>query len=590
MDKLKELRALMDSQGLDAYIIPSGDAHGSGYTAPYWQSRAWFSGFTGSSGLVVVTKDKAGLWTDGRYFIQAARELEGSGIDLFKSEEPGVPKYEQFLADNLPKYGEVGFDGRVITCSNFDKLKSALEEKSALYSYYEDLVGVLWKDRPLMPTEKAFEHEPKFAGKPSSGKLADVREVMKEKGLSAILVVGLDDVAWLLNIRGHDIPGTPVVYSYALVTETEAHVFISLSKVLEISSKLSSQGFTLHEYDSIDNFLKTFKTNKLFYNPERTNVLVAQSIPASVTKVTAPENDIILNMKAVKSETELSNIKNAYIKEGAVLVKALKWIDEQLASGAASLKEGDVADKVTALRGEQADYLFDSFTTIAAYGPNAAQAHYRQEGAGADIKPEGFFLLDTGGQYLDGTTDTTRTIAAGPLSDEMKRDFTLVLKGHIALAQAVFLSGTMGIQLDVLARLPLWESGQNYRHGTGHGIGYCLSVHEGPHSVSQHPIAKALKIGMILSNEPGIYKEGRFGIRTENTLLVAEKMKTDDGIFLEFENLTYCPIDTRAIDAALLTDTERDWVNAYHEKVYETLSARLSDDEREWLKNAVKPI
>ena len=591
MQKISDLRALMKERNLDGYIIPSGDAHASEYMSSYWRVRAWISGFTGSAGILVVTHDKAGLWTDGRYHIQAARELEGTGIDLFKDGERDVPTHLKFLADNLPLGGKLGFDGRTTSANEFKNIKNALKDKAITYAYEEDLAGQLWKDRPPMPTAKAFEHEPQFAGLAAAGKLAKVRDKMKEKGFSAYLVAPLDEIAWLLNIRGFDVPNLPVVYAFVLITENEAHVFIDPDKITDISVKLAAQGFTLHDYNALPEFLSKLTGSKLYYNGLKTNMLITEAVSEGITTESKPIYDIIPMLKAVKSQEEIANIKNAFIKESVVLVKMLKWLDEAVkADSVQKLKEGDIARKLEELRKQQPHFLFDSFATIPAYGPNAAQAHYSPDTDGAQLKADGFLLVDTGGQYLDGTTDTTRTITIGPLTDEMKRDFTLVLQGHIAIARAEFLSGTTGSALDILARLPLWQDGQNYRHGTGHGLGYCLSVHEGPHGITPRHNPVALAPGMLISNEPGIYKEGRYGIRTESIVLVVNKQKNSDGEFLALETITHCPIDLNAIMAEMLTPVERDWLNNYHATTYETLSPHLNDDEREWLKQATRPI
>jgi len=589
--KLAALRELMLKKGIDGYVIPSGDAHGSGYVPDYWRTREWFSGFTGSAGTVVVTADKAGLWTDGRYFIQAANELKGSGIELYKVGEPGVPSYKEFLQKNLPQIGKLAFDGRVLAASEFETLKSTLKDKNIIYAYQDDYVGGLWKDRPSLPVKPAFEHEQRFAGLSASEKLSKVRKKMKDKNFTAYLTAGLDDVAWLLNIRGWDLPNLPVVYSYGLISETEAHIFMDPAKIEDISAKLTFQGFTLHGYDELANFLATFVTEKLYYNPAKANVMLVESIPKNVKTAKKPVDDIIPLLKAVKSPEELANIKNAFIKEGVAMVKMLKWISEALTGGNfLRYKEGDVVRALENFRKEQAYYLCDSFPTIAAYGGNGAQAHYNSGAEGAPLHADGFLLVDTGGQYLDGTTDTTRTIALGRLTDEMKRDFTLVLKGHIAFSRAKFLKGTTGSALDVLARMPLWEVGLNYNHGTGHGLGYCLNVHEGPHNAATRHNVTELTPGMLITNEPAIYKEGRYGIRTENVLVVVENEKTPDGTFFSFESITHCPIDLRAINTSLLTDIERNWLNNYHRRTYDTLAPLLSPDECQWLKVATREI
>jgi len=579
MDKLKKLRALMRERGLDAYIIPSADAHNSEYVCDYWRGREWVSGFTGSAGLVVVTPTEAGLWTDGRYFIQAAQELPES-ITLYKMGQPGIPTYEEFLRGK--KTAKIGFDGRTMTVSAFEGIKEKLP--NAEYSYIEDLVGMIWQDRPVLPTAPAFEHPPEFAGLSAAQKLEDVRVKMKVAGVDTYLVTALDDIAWLLNIRGRDVAATPLVYAFVLITEKDAHVFTDRNKFTDLAGKLTCQGFTMHDYDAVPDMLKSLSASgKIYYNKEKTNTLLAESISQELQDT----NDIIAYMKGAKTAVELSNTRNAYIKEGVVLVKMLKWLNENVDKG---LTEDDVDKKITALRKEQEYYLHDGFNTIAAYMANGALSHYRHTGAGDSIKPEGFLLIDTGGQYMDGTTDTTRTIAVGALTDEMIRDFTLVLKAHIAFSLAVFPTGTTGHQLDMVARQPILQSLQNYNHGTGHGIGYCLGVHEGPHRISPHPVQVALVPGMLASNEPALYKEGRYGIRTENIVAVKELCKNEFGEFLAFETLTLCPYDMRAVDLDMLTQQEKEFVNAYHARVFETLAPLLSVDEQAWLANATYKI
>jgi len=588
MEKLSALRKLMKDRGIDAYVIPSGDAHKTEYVAPYWGARKWFSGFTGSAGLVVVTLAEAGLWTDARYFIQAEEQLKGTGIDLYKMGEPNVPKYEDFLLDKLPEGGKLGFDGRSMSIADFEMLKKKFEQKSITYSYENDLVGEVWEDRPTLPTAIAFEHPPQFAGLSATEKLRTVREKMKAEGVSTYLVTSLTDIAWLLNMRGNDISYLPVVYSYVLITETEATIFVDKAKVADISGKLTSQGFTLAPYEAIPEKLKTLPTtDTIYYNKNKTNVLLAEAIPEGLERKLEIKN-IIAHLKGAKSGHELANIKNAFVKEGVAMVKLLKWLDESVKAGK-TLTEDEIAKTLTGIRKQQKDCLGDSFDTISAYGANGALPHYRHEGDGATIKPEGFFLLDTGGQYLDGTTDTTRTVAVGPLTDEMKKDFTLVLKGHLAVNAAVFLAETTGVAIDALARQPILQDRQNFKHGTGHGIGYCLGVHEGPHGVSSRSTV-ALVPGMLISNEPGIYKQGRYGIRTENVLAVRELCKDDGNTFLHFENMTVCPYDTGAIVVEMLTQIEKDTINLYHTMVYHTLATMLAEDEKVWLENATKAI
>jgi Xaa-Pro aminopeptidase len=593
MEKLTQLRARMKTSGFDAYIVTGADAHSSGYVPAYWKTRTWLTGFTGSNGLAVVTRNKAGLWTDGRYFIQAENELSGSGFALYKMEEPGVPTYQAFLKEELPQGGRVGFDGRTLTVQSFDTLRKLLADKEIVYDFSLDLVGAGWAERPALPAEPVFEHKVEYTGKTAQEKLALVREQMAKKNITGYIVTALDDIAWLANIRGGDVPYTPLVYAYAYITPQQAYLFINPAKVQHIAL----QDFTLMPYEQFSDFIGGIRAadlhnGKLFFNPNKTNVVTSEALQKSLPLNRNTADDIILLMKAVKNETELANSRTAYINEGTVWVKLLMWLEETFATEDFTLCEGDITRKLKQLRAERFPeyYLHDGFSTIAAYGGNAASAHYNPGENGAEIKREGFLLIDSGAQYLNGTTDTTRTIPVGPLTEEMRRDYTLVLKGHIALALAEFPAGTTGSQIDILARMHLYKDGKNFRHGTGHGIGYVLGVHEGPQNIAHRPSTVALLPGMFLSNEPGMYKENEYGIRTENIIFVKELRKTEYGTFLGFEPLTRCPINTSAVDFTLLTDDERAYVNAYHQTVYNDLAPLLKVRERQWLKNAVKEV
>ena len=586
MDKLKALRALMKERGLDAYLIPSGDAHASEYVADYWNARSWFSGFTGSSGLVVVTHTEAGLWTDGRYFIQAENQLSGSEIKLFKMATPGVPEYKDYLADALPQHGKLGFDGRVVDTQEFEELREALKAKEITYAYSEDLVGLIWEDRPAMPTAPAFEHTPRIPCATTSEKLTAVRAEMAKHDVSAYLISALDDVAWLMNIRGRDMAHTPIAYAYAVITASEAHLFIDPGKVSVFAGKLEAQGVTLHDYDGAAGFMGKLE-GKLLINPRKTSMLLVESLPKGLqVKKDLPEDAIQL-LKAIKSTAELENTRNAYIKESVALVRFLKWLEE--CPDVSAITEEDVVRKLTSLRELMPDFLEDSFSTIAAYGANAAQAHYRPGTETVYLKPEGFLLIDTGGQYMDGTTDTTRTIRLGPITDEMKRNFTLVLKGHIAISKVKFAEKTTGIMLDSLARVALWEHGLDFRHGTGHGIGFCLGVHEGPQGISRKSTVELVP-GMLLSNEPAFYVDGEYGIRTENIIEVVKRCETEYGAFYGFESLLYCPIDMSSVDVALLDAGEIEYLNEYHKRTYDLVAPHLTADEAAWLKKATMSV
>ena len=576
-EKLIAMRHAMADKGIDAYIIPGSDAHQSEYIADYWRTRHWLSGFTGSNGLIAVTEKAAGLWTDGRYFIQAEKQLAGSGIKLFKMNEPNVPTYSKWLADNLPQNAKVGFDGRVLSVAELGVLKRDFAHKKISFHYDDDIAGALWKDRPPLPAAPAFAHDIKFTGKYTMDKLAEVRAKMKKRRVDLYLTAALDEIAWLANIRGNDIANTPVVYAYLLVAMDNAWLFIDEKK---ISFPLD---LTICPYEDIFGHLEKV-SGSLLYQPDAISVKLFNAIPKTAKPVKG--QSIIAGLKAVKNETEIKNFRNAFIKEGVVMVRFLKWLDE---SDVSNIDEIEVQNKISDLRKTGEHSLGDSFTSIAAYGENAALMHYSPAPKNCSkLRPEGFLLVDTGGQYLDGTTDITRTISLGDITKEMRRDFTLVLKGHIALASAKFLQGASGVHLDVLARQYIWEAGMDYKSGTGHGLGFCLGVHEGPQNISMRVKEQKLLPGMICTNEPGIYKEGRFGIRTENVLLVKELERNEHGTFLGFEVISYCPIDTKAIDMSLLTAKEMEYLNEYHQLVYEKLSPLLSQEERDWLEDKIK--
>ena len=582
--KLDKLRSLMAERKIDAYIVTNIDSHNNGNVSAYWKSRAYVSGFTGSAGTLVIMKDMAGLWTDGRYFIQAEKQLDGSGIELFRSGEPNVPSYTKFFKEKLEKGQTVGFYGQQFSIGAYNDLEKALKEKEIKYSYTDDLVDMIWDDRPEAPSNKVYLHAPPFTAKTSEEKISEVQAKMKEETFDYVLVSGLDAIAWLFNIRGTDVPNLPIVYAHAIISADKAHLFIGKDKISDITLPDS---ITIHPYEDVAKFLETINDGKLYYNSNVTNYLLSQAVKTKDI-VTEYEEDIIQKLKGTKSKEDIANIKNANIKEGVVLTQIFKWLEEEVPKG--KLKEADVARKLTELRKNQKDFVSDSFSAIIAYGENAASAHYSPGSEGSDIKPDGLLLVDTGGNYLDGTTDTTRTIAVGALTEEMKRDYTLVLKGNINMSDVVFMKGTTGPWLDILARQAMWKHGINYRHGTGHGIGYFLNVHEGPHTLSMSKNSVELEPGMIISNEPGIYRPGKYGIRTETTIHVTECMKTEDGEFYKFETISPCPIDTTPIIIEMMTQDEIKWLNDYHSNVYEVLSPLLSEDEKKWLKKATAKI
>jgi len=579
--RIAELRKLMEAKGLAAYIIPSSDPHLSEYVAEHYKSRQWISGFTGSAGTVVITKEDGGLWTDGRYYIQAEKELQNSGIRLFKAAEPRVPSYKQWLKEQLPPGSTVGFDGQVFSAKQIKEMEEEFEGKISL-KFDEDLIGQLWQDRPPLPAEKVFVHDVQYAGLTRGEKLARLRKEMQRKGANVHLLTSLDDIAWLLNIRGADVPNNPVTIAYVLVTEDSCVLCIDLKKVpAEVQLELEEEGIKLQPYDSIKNLLQNLPDQTvILVNPESVNGDLYYAINPAVKKVEGSNPTALL--KAVKNATELENIRKSNILDGVAMVRFIKWLKTSI--GKEEITELTAGDKLETLRLENKECVGLSFDTIAAYKDHGAMMHYKATAQSAHtLAQEGFFLVDSGGQYYGGTTDITRTFVLGPLTEEERRDYTLVLKAHIALATAKFLYGATGSNLDVLARQPIWKYGMDYKCGTGHGVGMFLNVHEGPQRLSQTTNTVRLEEGMILTNEPGIYKEGKYGIRIENMMVVVKDEENEFGQFMCFEPLTYCPIDLAGVDFSLLTEEESQWLKDYHTMVYSKLEGYLNDEEKAWL-------
>ena len=588
-ERVKKLRELMEEKGITAYIVNTADPHQSEYVADYYKGRVWISGFTGSAGTVIITEDRAILWTDGRYFIQAEKELKGSEYELYKMGIPGYPTYTQWLKDNLRDGDTVGFDGKVFAQISVENLEKEFENREIGFIDEYDLVGELWKDRPLLSKEEAFVHEIKYTGKTTSEKIEDVRQAMKEFNVDYFILGSLDDIAWLYNIRGRDVENNPVVISYGIVSLKGAYLFVDQDKInTDVENHLKKNGVAIKNYEEVAQFIRTIEGNtRVQLDKNRINRWLYKSIPESCKIVNRV--DITTNLKAIKNQTEIENQKNAYIKDGVALVKFLYWIDSNI--GKLKITELSAGEKLLEFRKEQRDFIEPSFGTISAYGANAAMMHYSaDENSNAEIKNKGLYLVDSGGQYLDGTTDITRTVAMGPITEEEKRDFTLALKGHINLSSARFLYGATGHSLDVLARYPLWQEGIDYKSGTGHGVGYLLNVHEGPHRISTMPNSVALEKGMVVSIEPGVYKEGSHGIRIENIVVVEEDIKTEIDQFMRFETLSFVPIDLAAVDVSLLLEKEKAWLNDYHKAVYDKLSPYLNEDEKDWLRNETRNI
>ena len=590
-DKIKNLRSLMKERGIKAYIIPTYDSHQSEYLADYYKTRVWISGFTGSAGTVVVTEDEAILWADGRYWIQAENQIAGSEIKLFKMGVPGVPTYIEWLKDTLNRGDTVGFDGKIFPQSDFMQLENSLKSKEVKFIEDYDLVGELWTDRPALPDSKAFVLDVKYAGKTAKEKIEEVRKEMNKKEADYFILGSLDDIAWVYNIRGNDIACNPVVISYALISKEKAWLFVDKSKIDDkVSAYLKENGVEIEDYDSVIDYVKNIEKNsKVFLDPSRINRWLYKGIPESCQILEG--TNITTELKAIKNSVEIENQKKAYIKDGVALVKFLYWLDKNV--GKIKITEVSAAEKLEEFRREQEGFIEPSFDTIAAYKENAAMMHYKAEEGKSnyELDKEGMFLVDSGGQYLEGTTDITRTIVLGPITEEEKRDFTLTLKGHINLISARFLYGSTGTHLDVLSRYPLWQEGLDYKCGTGHGIGYLLNVHEGPHRISTVLNSTRLEKGMVVTIEPGVYKAGKYGIRIENVAVVEEDIETEHGgKFMKFEVLSYVPIDLEAIDVNMLTDKERNWLNDYHKAVYDKLSPYLNDEEKDWLKNETRQI
>lgn len=587
-ERISALRAHIAKEDIQAFIISSTDPHLSEYVAPHWQSREWISGFTGSAGTVVVTAQEAGLWTDSRYFLQAARQIEGTGITLFKEMLPETPSIPTFLSSQLKEGDTVGIDGKMFSASEVQHLQRELEKSGIRVKSIADPMQLLWSDRPAMPLAPAFVYDTRYAGRSFTEKLSTVRKEMGKAGAEALLLPALDEIAWLLNIRGNDVHCNPVVVSYLLIGEYEVHYFIQPQKVTsELASYFNANGISVHAYEEIEDYLNNFNAKSILVNPAKTNYAIHSAIHPGCRIISGASPVTLL--KAIRNEQEITGIHAAMQRDGVALVKFLKWLEEAVPTGRET--EISVDRKLHAFRAAQPLYMGESFDTIAGYKEHGAIVHYEATPeTDVTLKPEGFLLLDSGAQYLDGTTDITRTIALGNLTEEEKTDYTLILKGHIALAMAVFPEGTRGAQLDALARMPIWKQHMNYLHGTGHGVGHFLNVHEGPQSIRMNENPVALQPGMVTSNEPGVYKAGSHGIRTENLLLTVPAGEGMFGNYLKFETITLCPICQKGIIKELLATEEIEWLNEYHRTVYEKLAPDLNNEEREWLKEACKPL
>jgi Xaa-Pro aminopeptidase len=586
--RIASFREAMKRHGVGAFIVPSTDPHISEYVAAHWKVRTWISGFTGSAGTVALTMDEAGLWTDSRYFIQAESQLRGSGMELYREMLPETPSIAEFIIRQLKSGDSVGVDGQMFSVERFEALQSELAAAGISVKLCDGLIDEAWTDRPAIPSNRPFVYELKFAGETALSKIERIRHSLDKSKVESILISALDEIAWTINMRGDDVECNPVFISYLLLTRSGATLFIDPGKLTdELRGYLKEIGVDCAPYSEAGEYLSRMEVKSIQIEPGKTNYTMLSAInPACrIVRATSP----VAMMKAIRNDVEIAGMRRAMKRDGVALVKLLHWIDDNVASG--EITEVGVAEKLDKLRAESDYYRGVSFETIAGYKEHAAIVHYAAtHESDVALRPEGLLLLDVGAQYLDGTTDVTRTIALGPLTDEEKLDYTLILKGHIDLALAKFPEGTRGAQLDVLARMPIWNYKMNFLHGTGHGVGHFLNVHEGPQSIRMNENPVTLRPGMLTSNEPGVYKADSHGVRTENLVLVKEIGDGMFGRYFEFETVTLCPISTKGIIRELLTDDETEWLNSYHKRVREELSEALETSDKEWLAEATKAI
>ena len=593
-ERIENLRQVMRREGIDVYLVPTNDFHGSEYVGDYFKCRKYITGFTGSAGTAVITLSEAKLWTDGRYFIQAAAELEGTGVELMRSAQPGVPTIKEYLAETMKKGKVLGFDGRCVSYEDAAELEAVLAKKGVSVAFDKDLIGEIWTDRPGLSKQPVQILDIRYCGQSRTEKLAKIRGMMKEKQADTYVISSLDDIAWLFNVRGNDVKCNPVVLAYATVTAERAVIYAQTEAFSDAVTKaLLADGVEIKPYDEVyPDMQNTAPSHTVFADGTRVNYTLMKQLPKQVKVIN--ERNLTLLPKAVKNATEIENERIAHIKDGVAVTRFMYWLKQNI--GRITITELSAAAYLERLREQGEHYMGPSFEPIVAYGANAAMCHYSPTAeSDTELRPESFVLFDTGGQYLEGTTDVTRTIALGPCTIEQKKQFTAVLKGHLNLAAATFLHGVRGYNLDYLARAALWEMGLDYNHGTGHGVGYYLNVHEEPNGfrwkcVPERFDSAVLEEGMITSNEPGFYLEGKYGIRTENLIVCVKERETEYGQFLRFENLTMVPIDLDAIDLESMQQIDRDRLNAYHTQVFETISPYLNEEETRWLKEATRQI
>lgn len=597
--KIGQLRDRMKELGIDAYLVPTADFHESEYVGEFFKCRHFLTGFNGTAGTAVITMDKAGLWTDGRYFVQAEEQLSGSEIKLYRMGEPEFPTLDEFLEEELPVDGCLGFDGRVVNSELGYGLQNLLQEKNVTINCSKDLVGEIWTSRPAMSCEPIWSLDVKYAGKSTVEKLSDLRDAMKKNKAQIHLMTALDEIAWLFNLRGNDIVNNPVFLSYALITQDEAYLYVQKEAIKEdtkmgkeVCAALAEAKVQVKEYAEFLQDVAALKNEKVLLERKKASFAVCESLDASCRII--DEMNPCATMKAVKNATEIENMRRAHLKDGIAVTKFMYWLKHTI--GTCDMTEMTAAHKIEELRAEQGNYIEPSFVTIAAYKENAAMCHYHpSDEVCKKLKPEGLLLVDSGGQYLEGTTDITRTYALGPLTEKEKEYYTIVAAAMLKVSTMKFLHGCRGINLDYTIREAFWKRGLDFAHGTGHGVGYLSNVHERPNGlrwkvVPERQDSAVIEPGMICSDEPGLYFAGDFGTRTENLILCVEDEKNEYGQFLKFEFLTKAPIDLEALDTRFMDDADIERLNTYHKDVYETISPYMNDEEKEWLKHVTREI
>ena len=597
--KIGQLRDRMKELGIDAYLVPTADFHESEYVGEFFKCRHFLTGFNGTAGTAVITMDKAGLWTDGRYFVQAEEQLSGSEIKLYRMGEPEFSTLDEFLEEELPVDGCLGFDGRVVNSELGYGLQNLLQEKNVTINCSKDLVGEIWTSRPAMSCEPIWSLDVKYAGKSTVEKLSDLRDAMKKNKAQIHLMTALDEIAWLFNLRGNDIVNNPVFLSYALITQDEAYLYVQKEAIKEdtkmgkeVCAALAEAKVQVKEYAEFLQDVAALKNEKILLERKKASFAVCESIDASCRII--DEMNPCATMKAVKNATEIENMRRAHLKDGIAVTKFMYWLKHTI--GTCDMTEMTAAHKIEELRAEQGNYIEPSFVTIAAYKENAAMCHYHpSDEVCKKLKPEGLLLVDSGGQYLEGTTDITRTYALGPLTEKEKEYYTIVAAAMLKVSTMKFLHGCRGINLDYTIREAFWKRGLDFAHGTGHGVGYLSNVHERPNGlrwkvVPERQDSAVIEPGMICSDEPGLYFAGDFGTRTENLILCVEDEKNEYGQFLKFEFLTKAPIDLEALDTRFMDDADIERLNTYHKDVYETISPYMNDEEKEWLKHVTREI